>query len=468
MEDNKLKEFIDGYETQTKSDIYTNIISEFGDINIILDTRGKILQIKTPAGSILKNLNSWINKNIYDFLTIESKEKLNFHLTSLSDLSQSSTKWFELNHISENTGEFPVKYKGFKAANKKNVILIGNDLSPVAEIQKKFVNSQLALEREYSRYRSFETKYKALIEFSEEPLFLLDGVTGKILNLNDSAAKIMNEKRDKLVGASLSKFFNFKNNSEFIELLKSDEIVKNYNSSKNIKSKANFNFQSSIFRAENEVCIIVRLQKENEVKVKENELNNILNKFYDNTRYGIVFTDSIGTIKYVNDSFISLCKIENQQLLIERPFSDFLARGIIDMKVLIEATLENGSTMPFKTQLISNYDIKTEIEITSTKTSINFVDYICFLISHRPNESEPETENNINENVVSEKATKKIMKLVGSAPLKDLVADTSDIVEKICIETALKMTKNNRVATAEMLNLSRQSLYVKLRKYNLL
>ena len=464
MEDNKLKEFIDGYETHTTSDIYTNIISEFGDINIILDTRGKILQIRTPAGSILKNLNSWINKNIYDFLTIESKEKLNFHLTSLSDLSQSCTKWFELNHISENTGEFPVKYKGFKAVDKKNVILIGNDLSLVAEIQKKFVNSQLALEREYSRYRSFETKYKALIEFSEEPLFLLDGVTGKILNLNDSAAKIINEKRDKLVGKSLSKFFNFKNDNEFIELLKSDEIVKNYNSNKNIKSK----FQSSIFRAENEVCIIVRLQKENEVKVKENELNNILSKFYDNTRYGIVFTDSIGTIKHVNDSFISLCKIENQQLLIERPFSDFLARGIIDMKVLIEATLENGSTMPFKTQLISNYDIKTEIEITSTKTSINFVDYICFLISHRPNESEPETENNINENVVSEKATKKIMKLVGSAPLKDLVADTSDIVEKICIETALKMTKNNRVATAEMLNLSRQSLYVKLRKYNLL
>ena len=178
MEDNKLKEFMEGYENSTTSDIYTNIISELGDINIFLDSRGKILQIKTPAGSIFKNLSSWANKNIYDFLTIESKEKLNFHLTSLSDLSQSSTKWFELNHISEMTGEFPVKYKGFKATNKKNVILIGNDLSPVAEIQKKFVNSQLALEREYSRYRSFETKYKALIEFSEEPLFLLDGVTG--------------------------------------------------------------------------------------------------------------------------------------------------------------------------------------------------------------------------------------------------------------------------------------------------
>ena len=58
------------------------------------------------------------------------------------------------------------------------------------------------------------------------------------------------------------------------------------------------------------------------------------------------------------------------------------------------------------------------------------------------------------------------MKLVGSAPLKDLVADTSDIVEKY-VSTALKMTKNNRVATAEMLNLSRKVFMLNW-KYNLL
>ena len=39
---------------------------------------------------------------------------------------------------------------------------------------------------------------------------------------------------------------------------------------------------------------------------------------------------------------------ENQQLIIDRPFSEFLSRGIVDLKVLIEATLENGSTMPLK------------------------------------------------------------------------------------------------------------------------
>ena len=38
----------------------------------------------------------------------------------------------------------------------------------------------------------------------------------------------------------------------------------------------------------------------------------------------------------------------------------------------------------------------------------------------------------------------------------------------MCIETAVEFTDNNRVAAAEMLGLSRQSLYVKLRKYGLL
>ena len=61
-----------------------------------------------------------------------------------------------------------------------------------------------------------------------------------------------------------------------------------------------------------------------------------------------------------------------------------------------------------------------------------------------------------------------IMDLVGSATLRDIVAQTTDVVEKMCIETAVQLTMNNRAAAAEMLGLSRQSLYVKLRKYDLL
>jgi DNA-binding NtrC family response regulator len=61
-----------------------------------------------------------------------------------------------------------------------------------------------------------------------------------------------------------------------------------------------------------------------------------------------------------------------------------------------------------------------------------------------------------------------VMELVGSSTLKDIVGETTDVVEKMCIQTAVELTRNNRVAAAEMLGLSRQSLYVKLRKFGLL
>ena len=54
--------------------------------------------------------------------------------------------------------------------------------------------------------------------------------------------------------------------------------------------------------------------------------------------------------------------------------------------------------------------------------------------------------------------------LVGSATLKEIVTDTTDVIEKICIEAALEITNNNRAAAADLLGLSRQSLYVKLSK----
>ncbi len=57
--------------------------------------------------------------------------------------------------------------------------------------------------------------------------------------------------------------------------------------------------------------------------------------------------------------------------------------------------------------------------------------------------------------------------LVGRVPLKDLVRETTDMIERLCIEAALELSGDNRATAADLLGLSRQSLYVKLRRYGL-
>jgi DNA-binding NtrC family response regulator len=65
------------------------------------------------------------------------------------------------------------------------------------------------------------------------------------------------------------------------------------------------------------------------------------------------------------------------------------------------------------------------------------------------------------------RSAKQLTELVGRVPLKNLVRESTDLIEKLCIEAALDLVDNNRASAAEMLGLSRQGLYVKLRRYGL-
>ena len=60
-----------------------------------------------------------------------------------------------------------------------------------------------------------------------------------------------------------------------------------------------------------------------------------------------------------------------------------------------------------------------------------------------------------------------LTELVGNVPLKEIVSETTDLIEQLCIETALQMTGDKRASAALLLGLSRQSLYVKLRRFGI-
>jgi DNA-binding NtrC family response regulator len=70
--------------------------------------------------------------------------------------------------------------------------------------------------------------------------------------------------------------------------------------------------------------------------------------------------------------------------------------------------------------------------------------------------------------VAATRSVEQLTELIGRVPLKDLVREATDVIERLCIEAALELTNDNRASAAEMLGLSRQSLYVKLRRYGLI
>ncbi len=78
--------------------------------------------------------------------------------------------------------------------------------------------------------------------------------------------------------------------------------------------------------------------------------------------------------------------------------------------------------------------------------------------SHEPTGSvEPSTVGSVDH----------LAKSVGRVPLPELVREATDRLERRCLESALTIAQGNRTSAAELLGISRQSLYLKLRRHEL-
>ena len=65
------------------------------------------------------------------------------------------------------------------------------------------------------------------------------------------------------------------------------------------------------------------------------------------------------------------------------------------------------------------------------------------------------------------RSVEQLTELVGRMSLKEIVRESTDLVERLCIEAALSYTSDNRASAAEILGVSRQSLYSKLHRHGL-
>ena len=448
------------------TDKVKELFSNTADISILLDRSGMINDVfVNKEFSIASNTRTWLNKNIKNFLTLESIEKVERFLNRVWTEEGSSGRPIELNHVDETNWEFPVAYN-YTVINDTSVLISGRDLKSTADMQQQLINVQLSLEKEYEKYRGYDTRFRVMLENSNENILILDAQNGQITDANEPAAKLLGSDLISLINTELHGIFKNQQKGSLLSKLKARNGRRSIHSEKYILKNTDLEILifPTVFRANNDMLIVCKLEPTASNLSKNQEFLIALQALYEKSADGIVFTDENGLISHSNESFLSICDINDIVDIRSKSLGDFLIRGTVDLKVLIENTQNKGAMQFYSSKIQTVFRRQTIVEISATYLGENINPSFAFIIkdtSHLNSERH-------SSDAVSEKALQNVMKLVGSAPLKQLVADTSDVVERICIETAIKLTANNRVAAADMLGVSRQSLYVKLRKYDLM
>ncbi len=445
------------------------IIATASDLSIVMSDEGQVLSVlRNPQSAQLAHADSWEGKDIRDTLASDSVGKVDELLDRMRQTGKGGQgmSGVELNHVGRGGAEFPIRYSFHRIGPDGTVLMLGRDLRPIADMQEQLVKAQLALEQDYEVQRDFDTRYRVLMEVATEPLVFVSIGTGRITDANAAAAAMLGIGRDEALGTTFATEFEGKKRGEFVEALTSAAITEGAGpvEARIKRSGRTVTLHPFAFRAAGERMLLVRMAGEEADRALPGGLASDLHALFVEGVDGIVFTDGDGVIRAANEAFLGLTDAAHVSSIKGRSLAQFLARGAVDLKVLLENAERAGQMRMYATKLASEYGSSVSVEISATYLADRSHPAFVFVMRDA-SRAEALRKPGVG---VTDDAMRSVMELVGSATLKDIVAETTDVVEKMCIETAVELTRNNRVAAAEMLGLSRQSLYVKLRKYGLL
>ncbi len=449
---------------------FNKVVASAADLAIVLDPDGTIQTIITnPLNPDLGRLDHWHLRDIREVVTEDSLSKVERELDAFRSGMVESVGSVEINHSDTSNWEFPIRYTIHRTGEENLILMLGRDLRPIADLQQRLVKAQLALEKDYENHRKFETRYRVLLDSARDPFVLINATTGRILDANVAASACLGTDVDALRGTNFAQEFEGSRSAQFLAGLISDADQDH----KPTQTKLRRNGQlviidTTMFRASGEKLLLCRLETGLGADGADQDLASLLSNLFRNGVDGVVFTDHVGTIRYANEAFLSLCDISQLSDAKGTSFADHLARGNVDLRVLLENASKVGFLAAYSTKLESRHGTQVAVEVSTTilpERSGNAFAFVLRDSSRLDLLREVQSDLPLSS---AEGTSQNVIELVGSAPLKDIVAATTDVVEKMCIETAVELTGNNRVAAAEMLGLSRQSLYVKLRKFGLL
>jgi transcriptional regulator PpsR len=176
-----------------------------------------------------------------------------------------------------------------------------------------------------------------------------------------------------------------------------------------------------------------------------------------------VVTGLDGRILYANRAFLDLVQLATEEQARNEPLERWLVRSGVDFNLLTAQLREHGALRLFATQVRGEFGSNSDVEICAV--SVIDGEEPCFGLTIRDVGQRVSIDRQVGRD--KPRSVAQLTELVGRVPLKDLVRESTDMIEKLCIEAALELTGDNRASAAEILGLSRQSLYAKLRRYGL-
>ncbi len=438
------------------------LVASAGDIALVLDSKGVIRDLTYDNDDLPRDwADQWIGRSWLDTVTAESRIKVEAMLRD----AQAGTppRWRHVNHPLPRNADIPVQYSVVRIGGEGKMVAVGRDLRPSAALQQRLVEAQQSMERDYSRLRHVEMRYRLLFQMTHEAIVIVDANTYKILEANPAADALLGHAVGGVAGRTLTETLDTAD-TPALQLLLAGVRATGRADEGQARSGFGRDLQvtCSLFRQDAASLFLVRLIPLTAERAESPVILPHHLQIVDSMPDGFVVTDAEGRIIDANAAFLDLAQLAAEEQARGQSLERWLGRPGVDLGVLMANLRQHGSVRLYATTFHGEYGAGTQIEVSAGTVPSAGQPRFGFAIRDVGRRLATETRKK-----ELPRAVEQLTELVGRVPLKDLVRETTDVIERLCIEAALELTGDNRASAAEILGLSRQSLYVKLRRYGL-
>jgi transcriptional regulator PpsR len=429
------------------------------DVTLVLDNNG-VINDATLANSISdEGIAGWIGRPWFETVGEIGSDRVR---RMIEDARATGLSAFgQVNQRFPSGRELPIEYATARLEGRSGLVAIGKNLQGVAELQSQLTAAQQAREQEYWKLREVETRYRLLFDASNEAVVIVRADSLRIAELNMAAIRMLGLAQGGEILSEVAAADQGKLHAMFGRVRehgRAPGIILHVG-----PARGTWTVRASLLTAEPGSSFLlqfeaVRGRAASQAGPAASPLGGLIERMPD----GFVVLDQNGVVRSANRAFLDLTQTAVEASVVGKRLSQWFAVPGSD-SALLASVQRNQTVRMFPTTLEGELGSEIAVEITAVgdrDASPSHYGVLMRDVSRRQ-PAEPARGNSLGTalGVVSEG--------LGSASMTTMVRDTVEAVERHCIAEALARVDGNRSAAAELLGVSRQSLYSKLSRYGL-
>jgi len=444
-----------------------SLIAASSDVTLIVDAHGTIRDTAFQSAELLGELTEsaqWVGRLMAATVAPDSRQKVETLLREAATAA-AEPKWRHINHITSEGRSVPVSYCGVRIGAEGRVVAFGRDLRAMSALQQRLMNAQQSMERDYSKLRDVEMRYRLLFQLSSEAVLILDPVKGRVLEANAAAQGLFGAGSDDIVGRAMADIFDPDSLAALqghLAAIRAGARLED-TPARLVRGGQPVLVKVSLFRQESAALFLMRISPIVTAVPALPDVKTKLLRAVESAPDGFVLTDHQGAIITANAAFLDMAQLLDEKQARGEALDRWVGASGVDFDVLTANLRDRGSVRFFTTTMRGEAGSVAQVEISAVSIRNGGHPSFGYAIRNVGPRLQAETR------AVRQlpRSVEQLTELIGRVSLKDLVREATEVIERLAIEAALELTHDNRASAAEMLGLSRQSLYVKLRRYGL-